>query len=189
MRIIAGQARGIQLLSPKDATVRPTTDRVKESVFGALEPIQGLVVVDLFSGSGALGLEAWSRGAAAVHLVESRRQNVRLIERNRDRVAQAMSEPGALQIIQGDVARAPTRLRNVTPDILLADPPYKPGPGDLSGQKLLQNSAFREWAGDALLVLEQATRTVLDLSGAGWEIVRDKRYGETTVYFLRTRAE
>jgi 16S rRNA (guanine966-N2)-methyltransferase len=185
MRIIAGQARGIQLLSPKDSSVRPTTDRVKESVFGVLEPIEGQVVVDLFSGSGALGLEAWSRGAAAAYLVEIKRQNVRLIERNRDRVAKAMSEPGTLQIIQADVGRVPQRLRSVSPDIILADPPYKLGPGQLSGQKLLQSKEFREWADDAVLVLEQATRTVLDLSGTAWEIVRDKRCGDTTVYFLR----
>ena len=121
MRIVAGATRGRRLASPPDA-VRPTSDRVREALFASLGPrLRGAVVLDAFAGSGALGLEALSRGAAAVTLVERDRRTLDVLRENVRRV----DLPGA-EIVAGDVARllgAGGGLRGPY-DLVLLDPPY-----------------------------------------------------------------
>lgn len=182
MRIISGQAGGVTLLSPKDPAVRPTTDRVKESVFGSLGSLAGLVVVDLFSGAGSLGLEAYSRGAALVCMVEKNPQNCRLIRRNLERVRKAMPSPGEARVMAGDVLRTPQLCAGVTPDVILADPPYAPGRGAMDGTALLDHAGIRRWAGDeALLVLEQSQHALPEPVAGLWRLERRRRYGSTVV--------
>ena len=176
---------------PGDA-VRPTADRVKESLFASLEPLLGLRVVDLFSGSGALGLEALSRGAAAVVLVERERRALACLRDNAERVRKAIgSGCGSLHIAPMGVAEAPRLLPEWggTADLILADPPYHPGPGAYGGAALLLDVAFSEWAGRALLVLEHAATSDLPWYPAGpWRPVLCKRYGSLCVTLARRLA-
>jgi len=192
MRIISGLAGGIQLKAPRGDAVRPTADRVKESLFASLGPLDGLRVVDLFSGTGALGLEALSRGASAVALVERDRHALACLRENAERVCRSIGTPcGELRILAADVASVPRRLQDWSRsvDILLADPPYRPDPHEFGGAALLQDAAFAEWAGGALLVLEHAADTSLPWHPEGpWRMTSRKPYGSLAVTFARLAA-
>lgn len=189
MRIISGGAGGIRLRVPPGDAVRPTTDRVKESLFASLEPLVGLRVVDLFSGSGALGLEALSRGAKAVVLVEQDRRALACLRDNAERVCKAIGPGcGSLRIAPIGVAQAPRLLADWegSADLIFADPPYHPAPGLYGGAALLQDAAFGEWAGQAMLVLEHALGSDLPWHPLGlWRPAACKRYGSLAVTFAR----
>ena len=122
MRIISGSRKGASIASPKGAETRPTGDRVREAAFSLVGPVDGATVLDLYAGSGAMGLEALSRGAASAVFVESDRRACRVIERNLD----TLRLPGgtvlctdAAQAIAADSA-AGRRY-----DLVLVDPPYR----------------------------------------------------------------
>jgi 16S rRNA (guanine966-N2)-methyltransferase len=121
-RIVAGLAGGRRIAAPPGRGVRPTADRVREALFSALEARCGLAgerVLDLYAGSGALGLEALSRGAARVLLVESDRTALRTLKAN----VAAVGLPGAT-ILADDVRRLADRAPDASYDVVLADPPY-----------------------------------------------------------------
>ena len=189
MRIISGLAGGIRLQAPPGDSVRPTTDRVKESLFASLEPFLGRRVVDLFSGTGALGLEALSRGAAAVLLVERDRRALRYLHENALRVQKAAGpQVGSLEIAPLDVGSVPSVLAAwaSTADLILADPPYRPLPHTYGATALLRDTAFATWAGPALLVLEHAVDTPLPWHPESpWRVLTRKRYGSLAVTFAR----
>ena len=189
MRIISGNARGIRLTAPPGEAVRPTTDRVKESVFASLGPVAGYAVADLFSGSGALGLEALSRGAAQVILVERDRRALAALRANAAAVLHAMgAAAGALVVAPVDVSRVPQRLAEWAGklQLILADPPYEPAAGSYGAPALLRDPAFADWAGDALLVLEHAVGTPLPWFPEGhWRLERQKPFGSLVVSFAR----
>ena len=193
MRIISGGAGGIRLRVPPGDAVRPTTDRVKESRFASLEPLVGLRVVDLFSGSGALGLEALSRGAAAVVLVEHDRRALACLRDNAERVCKAIGPGcGSLRIAHLSVAQAPRVLAEWAgqADLIFADPPYHPAPGAYGGAALLLDAAFGEWAGQARLVLEHAAGSDLPWYPAGaWRPALRKRYGSLAVTLARRQSQ
>ena len=191
MRIIAGIAGGIRLKSTSgQAAIRPTSDRVKEALFAALGDIQGWQVADLFAGSGALGLEALSRGAAFVALVERDRQCVRCIRGNLERVSQAF-EPEVeadVRIIQTDVANAVECLREFDGalDLILADPPYNPAADDFGAAQLLDDDEFAHWGRNALMVLEHGSATALPWAPLSpWRLIRQRKFGSRTLSFCR----
>ena len=190
MRIVSGMAGGIRLAAPSGRDVRPTGDRVKEALFAMLGDLRGATVVDLFAGSGALGLEAWSRGARRVFLIEKTPKHIRTIEENRDAVAAAMgippSDDAAPQIVRADVRAAPVRLAALAGqvDLILADPPYQPKKGSLGPAEFLQLDDLARWAGNALLALEHETGTPLPWTPeSAWKQLRRRRYGTTTLTF------
>src|SRR5436309_1445691 len=117
MRIIAGSHRGQRIAAPKGRETRPTSDRVRENAFNLIGPVDGADVLDLFAGSGAMGLEALSRGAASATFVESDRDACRVINANLDKL-----DLGAT-VLQQDVLRAVMSERR-TYDLVLCDPPY-----------------------------------------------------------------
>jgi 16S rRNA (guanine966-N2)-methyltransferase len=173
VRIVAGTARGRRIEAPPGRDTRPTTDRVREALFNALNSlgaITGATVVDLFAGSGALGLEALSRGAAHVTFVESDRRTATLVRRN----ATTLGMDDRATVVTGD---AFDFLHTATPvDLLLCDPPYE----------------FDEW--DALLAASPAPLVVAEsdrelIPPPGWELVRSKRYGTTVVTILERPSE
>lgn len=181
-RIISGAAGGRTLLTPQGAATRPTSDRVREAVFSRLEHQQlltGAHVLDLYAGSGALGLEAASRGAELVLLVESNRKAVSIIRAN----VQTVGRPGvrvvadaALRVL---VAGPPSGIRM---DLVLIDPPYEVGEEVLT--EVLDALVTRDWLGrDACVVIERATRSPQPTWPDGLELAAQKRYGETTVWF------
>lgn len=189
MRIISGIAGGIRLTPPKNADVRPTTDRVKESIFGVLGDLRGLRVLDLFAGSGALGLEALSRGAEEVIFVENNIRHIRLIEENLAAVKKAMGgQFTQARVLRGDASRITTLPAMIDSrfDIILADPPYQGNPG---ARELISAPAFADFAGDAIVVIEHERRMRLDTTPASpWELLRKSEYGTTHVSYIRRKA-
>ncbi len=192
MRIIGGVAGGIRLAAPDGRTVRPTEDRVKESMFGTVGDLNGKTVVDLFSGTGALGLEALSRGAAHVVLVERENAHVEYIRRNLAAVLKSMNQQaGKVEILCLDVKAAHARLLPLagTVDFVFADPPYNPGPGVYGGPELLRDEQFAAWAQPGtILVLEHASANAMPWAPASpWRPLRERQFGIRAVSFA-TRA-
>jgi len=184
MRIIAGLAKGMPLVVPR-AGVRPTADRIREAVFSSLGArVVGARVLDLFAGTGALGLEAASRGATSVMFVERERSAVECLERNlatfqRNReVACAFSV--ARVVVKAQLRQLTTSGETFT--LIFADPPY-----GQEAQELLRDAILPQLlASDALVVLESAKRDALAVT-TPWESVRQVIYGDTRVDFLRCK--
>ena len=181
MRVIAGSAGGVRLAVPKSG-VRPTMDRVKAAIFSSLGgAIIDARVLDLFAGSGALGIEALSRGAASVLFVEEDRQSTEAIAKNlaktklvgrvrRQEVFEFLRRSSGLERFQ----------------IIFADPPYeKTKSGERFTEKLLANEALvRLLQPDGIFVLEKRP-TEQTPAIKVWDIVRARKYGATEVLFLR----
>jgi 16S rRNA (guanine966-N2)-methyltransferase len=183
-RIIAGSAGGRRLQVPAKGT-RPTSDRVREALFSTIESdllasdetwAHG-VVLDLYAGSGALGLEALSRGAAAVILVEKSSSAARVLQANID----AVGLPGARLVI-GDAAHLPPGDHEAM--LVFADPPY-----DVSGpevQEVLSRLAATGWiAGDAMVVVERSARDDASPLPDTWTVDRRRLYGDTVLWYGR----
>ena len=173
MRVVAGELRGRRLLAPEGRDTRPTTDRVREAVFnslGSMDLVVDATYVDLFAGTGALGIEALSRGAAHCTFVERDPRALKVLREN----LSALGLTDRATVVPGDALVAAVRIDEV--DVAVADPPY----------------GFDDWAG---LLSSLRTGVAVVESGspisrlpAGWEVTRDKRYGRTHVALLR-RAE
>lgn len=179
-RIIAGIAQGTTLKVPTSGT-RPTSDRVREALLGALDArgeIEGARVLDLFAGTGALGLEAASRGAASVVLVELAKSASRITEQN----AREVTKRGACAA-SVVTAKAETYLAESAAefDLVFIDPPYHLPRQTL--ETVLERLAPRLSA-DGVVALEQAKRAGLPPLPATLEVVREKTYGDTIVFTL-----
>lgn len=170
MRVVGGSSRGRRLTAKVPAEVRPTTDRVKESIFDILYSLGGvedLEVVDLFCGSGALGIEALSRGASSCTFVDDAAASIAATETNLKAVGLESSEHQVLR------ASLPAWKPAGPVDLVLADPPY----------------GFSDWAAllrgleDATVVIESGEEPVLE---APWMVIRQKRYGTTLVTVAAT---
>lgn len=168
MRIIAGELGGRRLRAPRGDAVRPTTDRVRESLFSILGPIEGLAVLDLYCGSGALGLEALSRGAAAVTMVDVD------VEPARSNVA-ALGVAARVELVAADALAFLRRDRGAY-DLVMLDPPYRlarrVGP-DLC--KLL----VPRLRGGARVIAESAAERPIELDEAVLRLRDERRYGAT----------
>ncbi len=181
MRVIAGSAGGIQLDVPKRG-VRPTMDRVKAAIFSSLaDKIIGEKILDLFAGSGALGIEALSRGAASVLFVEEDRQSIAAIEKNLAKTnLQGRIRPQ--EVFEFLRRSSPTE----TFGIIFADPPYeKTKSGERFTKKILGNERLAQLLQpDGVFVLEKSPGERLPETEL-WNVVRAKTYGATEVLFLR----
>lgn len=189
-RIIAGRARGRRLAVPPRGT-RPTSDRVRESLFSALDSQladaglswAGVSVLDLFAGSGALGLEAISRGAASAVLVEKSPAAARVLDAN----VAAVSLPG-VKVVVRDVGRLAAAAPRVTATLVLVDPPYEIPAADV--RTLLADLRAGGWiAADAIVVVERSTRDVDPPLPAGWSDQRQRAFGDTTLWYGRASSD
>ncbi len=181
MRVIAGTAGGVRLAVP-ETEVRPTMDRVKAAIFSSLHTgIVGTRVLDLFAGTGALGIEALSRGAASALFVEENRAAVLAIEQNFTRTK--LRGPVRKQEVFAFLESAGSRDRF---DIIFADPPYeKTKNGGEFTRLLLENQTLAALLEpDGLFILEKRPEEQL-LELTLWKIVRAKKYGATEVLFLK----
>ncbi len=180
-RIIGGSAGGRRLRTPSGDATRPTSDRVREALFSSIEAwagsLQGLRFLDLYAGSGAVGLEAWSRGAAAVTLVESDRRTADLVRSNaRDLGADVHVVTATVAAFLGH----PSAGDHHAYDLVFSDPPY---PLD-SGAVAADLAALVPWlAADALVVVERSARSPEPVWPDGLERQRTKRYGETVLWY------
>lgn len=167
MRVVAGALGGRRLVSPEGRTTRPTTDRVREAIFNSLGSwglVEGALVADLYAGSGAVGIEAISRGAEHCTFVERDRVALRALEDNVDEL-----ELGArARVLRSDALGVAATL---DVDLVFADPPY-----DFNDWELLAERV------DAPLFIAESGRSLPELDG--WTVAREKRYGRTWVTFL-----
>ena len=180
MRVIAGRAGGIRLAVPKRG-VRPTMDRVKAAIFSSLgDATVGARVLDLFAGSGALGIEALSRGASSVVFVEADRQSAEIIEGN---LAKTKLKGRVHQQDVFDFIRHASGAQSF--DIIFADPPYEEAEdGKRFTEKLLANDALPQlMQANGIFVLEKRPAENLPETTL-WRITRQKAYGATEVLFL-----
>ncbi|MGD1019281.1 MAG: 16S rRNA (guanine(966)-N(2))-methyltransferase RsmD [Verrucomicrobiia bacterium] len=185
MRIIAGLAKGMTLTAPR-AGVRPTADRIREAVFSSLGArVVGARVLDLYAGTGALGLEAASRGAASVKFVEQARDALESLQKNIQAFQKNREVDCSFVVARAAVAEQLSKLGadGETFQLVFADPPY----GEAAQELLRDASLPRLLASDGLLVLESAKRDAL-VVGELWELVRGSVYGDTRVNFLRVSA-
>jgi len=181
-RVIAGEAGGRRLTVPDGRHTRPTSDRAREGLFATISsivgPLAGARVLDLYAGSGAVGLEALSRGAEHVLLVEHGARAARVIRQN----IEAIGLPGAAVIadrVERVLARGPAAGRY---DVVFADPPY--ALADAAVTQVLALLAEQGWlAPGALVVVERATRSGPVSWPDGFVLDRARRYGEATFWY------
>ena len=179
MRIIAGTAHGQMIKAPAGRSTRPTTDRVREAIFSALTPfLAEAKVLDAFAGSGALGLEALSRGAAQAVFCEQARAAQAVIKENLQRTR--LDKQAVL--LGGPAEQQLARLAGERPafDIVLLDPPYNKGM-IAKIEPLLLAEGFL--AADALVMLETAAKEPELLVDARWRLLKSRVYGDTAVYY------
>jgi 16S rRNA (guanine966-N2)-methyltransferase len=182
MRVVGGKHRGRRLAAPKGRALRPTSERAREALFDILEHaplgemrLQGACVRDLFAGTGALGLEALSRGAKRLVAIEKDPNARRYLRAN----ARALGEDERTEIIPGDATRLPTAPEPF--DYVFLDAPYGSG---LSGAALA-TLAEKNWlAQGAVVTVELAVREEFD-APAGFTLLDERRYGRTRFVILR----
>ena len=180
MRIIAGTARGMRLKAPRGKEVRPTSDRVREALFSIISRrLAGAVFLDLYAGSGAVGIEALSRGAEKAVFVDHKRENVLLIKEN-------LAKTGFMEktrVIKGDVEITLTRLarNNYKADLVFLDPPYNFTRMNELIEKVIASRVVDE---QGLVIIEH------DYHNRRWTDkfpeARQKRYGDTCLTFIKT---
>ena len=184
-RIISGRAGGITLEVPGSGT-RPTSDRVRESLFGALESadaIDGARVLDLYAGSGALGLEALSRGAAVAELVERAPAAAAIVRRNAAKVARAAGAASASVSVHRSAVETFLRGARGPWDLVFLDPPYEVGDAGLDEVLAALAPLLSP---DAVVVVERGRRSAgPDWEAAGLRADRDRTYGDTTLWWGR----
>ncbi|HUI06314.1 MAG TPA: RsmD family RNA methyltransferase [Verrucomicrobiae bacterium] len=184
MRIIAGLAKGMPVAAPRRG-VRPTADRTRAAIFSILGGcVAEARVLDLFAGTGALGLEAASRGAASVTFVENAAGALLCLKRNLDAFQHYREAEGGFAVIRDNVDRQLRRLADAGESfsLVFADPPY----GEAAQELLRDECLPRLLPADGLLVLESAKRAAPSV-GPPWQLVREAVYGDTRVSLLRCR--
>ena len=185
MRIITGKVRGLQLTVPKNMDVRPTADRVKESLFNIIgSKIIGAKVLDLFAGTGNLGLESWSRGAAAITFIDESKESLRLVNSNINKCR----AQEACTVVKGNAVNVAARFAGQGErfDIAFCDPPYNKGWIEQI-ISLFPDNAFLKDGG--YLIVERSAHNELPPLPTCLENVREQKYGETYIDFLYYSAQ
>jgi 16S rRNA (guanine966-N2)-methyltransferase len=181
-RIIGGRVGGRRIATPRGVGTRPTSDRVREALFSAVESwcgsLTGLRFLDLYAGSGAVGLEAWSRGAGVVTLVEQDRRTAALITAN----AKELGFPKA-EVVIAPVARALARAPVAPYDVAFLDPPYAQPADDVAADLIAL--VEHDWlVPGAMVVVERGTRGEEPAWPEALRDRREKRYGETVLWYV-----
>jgi len=179
LRIISGDKKGQKLISLKRKKLRPTSDKVKGAIFNILKSVEGKKVLDLFAGSGALGIEALSRGAEEVVFVDNSFASLNIIRKNLERLR--FREKGKL--VKKDVLRFLRSKKEESFDLILVDPPYAKG----ICQKILEILAAKKFLNaDGILVIEYHKKEKIE-KGADFILLQQKRYGDTIVSFFQEK--
>ncbi|MGN1146806.1 MAG: 16S rRNA (guanine(966)-N(2))-methyltransferase RsmD [Lachnospiraceae bacterium] len=180
MRVIAGTARSLPLKSPAGQDTRPTTDRIKETLFNMLQPYtQGSVFVDIFSGSGAIGIEALSRGAKKAYFIENAAPAISCIQDN----LQFTRFTDRAVVFKQDAVSALHNIFEKEVDIIFMDPPYEQG---LEKQVLSALNGYRYVTEDTLIIVEADLHTDFSyVETLGYRIVKEKKYKTNKHMFLQ----
>ena len=185
LRVISGKARGLKLDSPKNQDVRPTTDRVKESLFNIINPyIRESNILDLFAGTGSLGIECLSRGAKNCVFVDKSKDSINIIKSN---VKKARVENEST-ILNVDFKDAVKRLSNQNQkfDVIFMDPPYYENMFIECLKIIDELNLLYE---DGIIIVEHDTKDLFDESIGNLVKSRDKKYGNTTLTFYKLEAQ
>jgi 16S rRNA (guanine966-N2)-methyltransferase len=184
-RIIGGLVGSRKLASPAKST-RPTSDRIRESIFSSLESkdaLQKASVLDLYAGTGALGLEALSRGATSALLVENNKQAAAVCIQNSRLIQDALKDEDHEVVAKVQIQLVQKFLENNSQvfDLVFIDPPY-----EIENQEVEKNleSLLGRLSKNALVLVERSTRAEA-IDAAGYELVETKNFGDTAVYWLR----
>ena len=185
MRIVAGDLRGRAISAPEGEGTRPTTDRVREALFSSLYSLrggfEGAVVLDAFAGSGALGIEALSRGAAFAAFVERDQKAAKVLERN---ISSCGLDAGRVAVVRRDVMNGLPKVASQAFDLVFLDPPYAYDPNGVLAaiSDLAEGGMVAE---GAIIVYEHALKSADEvhsaLQAAGCEVRPSKKYGKTGV--------
>lgn len=186
MRIITGKAKGIILKAPKGDTTRPTAERVKEAVFSMLQfDIEGRTVLDLFAGSGQMGLEALSRGATSATFIDKSKDAIKLIKENLEKTK--LINNGS--VYQGDYLDFIKRNIGQTYDIIIIDPPYAQKMYNPALRALLNANMLKS---TTLIVCESGTDEIFNGDTElqlNFEVAKQNKYGNTYITILKLRCE
>jgi 16S rRNA (guanine966-N2)-methyltransferase len=186
MRVVGGRLKGLGLAAPKGDAIRPTSDRLREAVFNILvhshgDPVAGARVLDLCAGTGAMGIEALSRGARSAVFIDISAEARAIIRRN----LEAAGIMGLARISKRDAAHLGPAGGQGGFTLVFLDPPYGKG----IAAKALRSLVKGGWLADgALVVVEEAADATLDVS-AGYEELERRNYGDTRIYVLRFRRD
>lgn len=180
MRVIAGRARSLKLKTPEGTDTRPTTDRIKETLFNMIQgEIPGCVFIDLFAGSGGIGIEALSRGASHAYFVENGKEAISCIQ---DNLCFTKFTDSAT-LLKQEVFSALSMIHEKEADIIFMDPPYHAGYEEKVFQALKAQPYVTE---NTLLILETELCRKMDfLSELGYEVIKEKTYKSNKHVFIR----
>jgi len=181
MRIISGKSRGTKLYTLEGMNTRPTLDRVKESIFNIIQSeIAGATVLDLFSGSGAIGLEMLSRGAEKAILCDNSKEAIEVINKN---IQKTHMEEKA-EIYNTDFKTCIEKVKNEKFDIIYLDPPYNTNYIEQSLRMIIEEDIIKS---DSLIILEtdEKERILKEIESINIEIIDERKYGRAAVVFLK----
>ena len=183
MRIISGKARGTKLYTLEGIATRPTLDRVKESLFNIIQnDIEDSTVLDLFSGSGAIGLEFLSRGAKRAVLCDSSKDAIKIIKQN----VQKTHFEEKVEIYNMEFTKLVERLQNQKFDIIYIDPPYATDFIKISLEKIIEYELVNENT-KIIVETDDETRILNQIEKMDVEITDKRKYGRATIIFLKYR--
>lgn len=184
MRVIAGTARSLPLKTPTGEGTRPTTDRIKETLFNMLQPYMGgCVFLDLFSGSGGIGIEAISRGGRKSYFIENSTEAIKCIQ---DNLKFTKFEEKAV-VLKQDVISGLNSVFEKEVDVVFMDPPYGQDLERITLEKLAGMKYITE---DTVIIVEAALDTDFSyVDGLGFEITKEKKYKTNKHMFMQRRAD
>lgn len=185
MRVIGGKFKGLKLMPPNDLGIRPTSDRLKEALFSILESkkyninIHNSSVIDICSGTGALGIEALSRGAKEVCFIDKDIKSIRIIQKNTSKLNINHEDKIFIKIIKDEVTKALQKIDSIY-DIVLIDPPYNTNIinetlKDLKNYNLIKTHSY--------IFAESSNAEIFDFNG--YEILDTKKYGKSKLTILK----
>lgn len=183
MRVIAGKARSLKLKTPEGSDTRPTTDRIKETLFNMIQgEIPGCIFIDLFAGSGGIGIEALSRGASHAYFVENGKEAISCIQDN----LHFTKFSDSATLLKQEVFSALSMIHEKEADIIFMDPPYQAGYEERVFKALKDQPYVTE---NTLLILEADLHRKLDfLSELGYDVIKEKNYKTNKHVFIRKSA-
>lgn len=185
MRVIAGKARGHKLISPEGVEVRPTSDRVKESIFNIIQSkLSESKIVDFFSGTGNLGIEALSRGASKAYFVDKSPKSIKVVRENLEKTR--LIEQAEILNVEAETAVSVLSAKGLKADVIFMDPPYLKGLEELMLEKIALHGLL---ADEGIIVVEHDRTTIIKEDINKLTRYRRNDYGNTSVSFYCYREE